>query len=189
MVVPYGKDNVMKNRKLNRLAGYDYSQNGYYFITICTQKHKTFFGKITKDKVVLNKFGKIAEECLLEIPEHFTNVEIDDYVIMPNHIHVIIIIDDGTVCGNKNVENAHIVGNNDRCSLHRNMELLPKVVSQYKSSVTREIRKQFGNYEFSWQKSYYDHVIHSDKRLERIRDYIYKNPLNWEKDKYYPDLV
>jgi REP element-mobilizing transposase RayT len=115
---------------------------------------------------------------------------LDEFVVMPNHIHGILIIDNGGTDKNavKN-DTPHVgtndpVGTNDRWSLQsRNMELIPKIISQYKSSVTRTIRQQSGDYEFGWQKSYHDRIIRSEKSLNRIRNYIRNNPVNWGKDR------
>ncbi len=116
------------HRKRNRLPEYDYSQTGYYFVTICTKDKRNIFGKIINGEITLNKPGKIVDKYWKEIPKHFSFTEIDEYIIMPNHIHGIIIID-----------NENNVGDNHGCSLQtsRNMELLPRIISQYKSSATR----------------------------------------------------
>lgn len=170
----------IKHRKLNRLNGYDYSRNGFYFVTICTKDREDFFGRIENDKMILNEYGKIAEKYWLEIPKHFSNCKLYEFVIMPNHVHGIVIIENDII-----VWNNDIVLNNDRCSIqgNRNMELLPKIISQYKSSVTREIRKQFDNFHFGWQKSFYDNIIRDAKSLNNIRQYIINNPLRWNLDK------
>jgi len=159
------------HRKKNRLPEYDYSQNGYYFVTICTKDKRKSFGKAIGGKVELNKIGTLAENYWKEIPKHFPFAEIDEYIIMPNHIHGIIIID-----------NENNAGDNHGSSLQttRNMELLPRIISQYKSSATRQIRKQFANYNFAWQKSYYDRIIRNEKELYNIRKYIQQNPLKWD---------
>jgi putative transposase len=182
----------MQNRKLSRLKDYDYSQNGYYFVTICTKNREIFFGKIKNGKMILNEYGEMAEKCWLEIPDHFLNCFIDEFVIMPNHIHGILIIENNEIVGNNGIVGDNgiignrgiVVGNNDRCSLrrNRNMQLLPKIISQFKSSVTREIRKQFENFEFQWQKSFHDHIIRDEKSLNNIRQYIIDNPLRWDMD-------
>ena len=160
------------NRKLNRLKNYDYSERGYYFITICTKNHEELFGKIANGHMVLNKYGIIANDCWASIVNHFINIELDKFCIMPNHIHGIIVIRGSNL----------VVGSNERCSLHqmcenRNIELIPKIISQYKSSVTR-ISKLSSN-SFAWQKSYYDHIIRNEKSLNMIRRYIDNNPRKW----------
>jgi len=85
--------------KKRRLQNYNYGKNGYYFITICTKNRKPFFGKIINDKMKLSNIGKIAQQCYREIPNHFNNVKLDEYVIMPDHIHGIIMINNGVVGG------------------------------------------------------------------------------------------
>ena len=129
----------------------------------------------------LDDIGQIVTDCWQAIPEHFHNTVLDEFVVMPNHIHGIIVIK-----GNDFLKNSGDgVGNNDRCSLRnaRNMQLLPKIISQYKSSATRIVRKRWGDHIFSWQKSFYDHIIRNDEDLYRIRTYIQNNPLNWTLDK------
>ena len=168
-----------RNRKPNRLQDYDYSQTGYYLVTICTQDKINYFGEIEKVRMKLSDIGQIVTDCWRGIPEHLRDTALDEFVVMPNHIHGIIVIK-----GNNSLQGDG-VGNNDRCSLRnaRNMELLPKIISQYKSSVTRMVRKQWGNHSFGWQKSFYDHVIRNNEDLHRVRTYIQNNPLNWELDK------
>ena len=165
------------HRKANRLQHYDYSQAGYYFVTICTQHRVNYFGEMEGNQIQLSHIGKIATDCWRNIPEHFHNTALDEFVVMPNHIHGIVVIK-----GND------LVGNNDRCSLrkNRNMAALPKIISQYKSSTTRIIRKQFANHPFGWQRSFYDHVIRGEQSLDDVREYIQNNPLNWELDENNP---
>ena len=141
-------------------------------MTICTKKQVNYLGEIERGQITLSHIGKIVTDCWRAIPEHFPNAVLDEFVVMPNHIHGIVVI----------------VGNNDRCSLrkNRNMAALPKIISQYKSSTTRTIRKQFTNHPFGWQKSFYDHVIRDEQSLHDIREYIQHNPLNWESDEHHP---
>ena len=169
------------NRKPNRLKDYDYSQTGYYLITICTQDRVNYFGEIEKEQIQLSDIGQIVTDCWRAIPIHFRNTALDEFVVMPNHIHGIIVIK-----GNNSLQDdGNGVGNNDRCSLRnaRNMQLLPKIISQYKSSVTRMVRRQWNNHSFGWQKSFYDHVIRNNQDLHRARTYIQNNPLSWALDK------
>jgi len=173
------------HRKSNRLKNYDYSQPRWYFVTICTQDKVSWFGDIKKRKIKLTQFGMIANQCWLDIPKHFPNVKLDEFVIMPNHVHGIVII-------NQNDDNSYIVGNNDRCSLrktNRNMELLPKIISQYKSSVSRIIRKLTNQIQPIWQKSFYDHIIRNESSCAKIREYIKNNPLRWDLDKNADDKL
>ena len=102
---------------------------------------------------------------------------------MPNHIHAILMIEN-------HISNNSFVEDNDRCPLqtkhNRNMELLPKIISQFKSSVTRTIRKQFCDYKFSWKPSHHDHIwIRDELALQKIREYIKSNPLRWDTDEYF----
>ena len=157
----------MKVRKANRLQDYDYSQNGFYFVTICAKNRKEYFGEIKNEEMVLNDCGEIANQLWLEIPNHFEDVKLDEHIIMPNHVHGIIISDKDDV------------GNRHACSLQgRQYQKLPVVIGSSKSAVTRKIH-QIHN-EFNWQKSFYDHIIRNDKSLHRIRKYIHYNALKWE---------
>jgi len=183
---------IIRNRKPKRLKEYDYSNAAYYFITICIKNREELLGKIEDEKMILNNYGIIANQFWLEIPNHFPYCLIDEFIIMPNHIHGILIIDNvnwnNHGCSLHNNYNG-TVGNNDRCSQltelnpkNRNMELIPRIISQFKSSVTREIRKLFDDYNFGWQKSFFDHIIRNDDSLMNIRHYIKYNPLNWHDD-------
>ena len=145
-----------KNRKLNRLKDYNYSQDGYYFITICTKNRDESFGKIKNNEMILNEIGTITQKCWLEISQHFPNVLLDEFIIMPDHVHGIIIIQNDIIA--TNVTTNHEIRNRHACSLQG----------------------------FTWQKSFYDHIIRNDNSLNKIRDYIKNNPINWLVDK---DLI
>jgi REP element-mobilizing transposase RayT len=84
--------NEIKHRKQNRLKGFDYSSNGYYYITICTQERKHYFGEIVNDEINLSEIGKIAKKYWFEIPNHFPFVKLNEFIVMPNHIHGIVVI-------------------------------------------------------------------------------------------------
>ncbi len=172
------------NRKSARLQNYDYSQSGYYFVTICTQNRVNYFGEIDRDRMKISHVGQIATDCWWNIPEHFDNAALDEFVVMPNHIHGILVIKQRHAM----MSSKQNVVNNDRYSLRRprNMQLLSKIISQYKSSVTRILRKQSIAHPFRWQNSFYDHVIRNDESLDDIRTYIKNNPLNWALDEENP---
>ena len=179
-----------RQRKTNRLQRYDYSQTGWYFITICTRNRVEYFGIIEKEEMILNENGNLVKQLWMGIPKHFSNVKLDEYIVMPNHLHGIIVIDNEFP-----VWNAGNVGNckerrsafpTTMCSLQnddRSKMLVSKIIHGFKSSVTRQIRKQYNNYSFAWQKSFYDHIIRNERSLQNIREYIQNNPLKWAIDK------
>lgn len=156
---------MVKIRKINRLTKYDYSQPGYYFVTICTDNKIEYFGEIKNGIMVLNSAGNIAKQFWENTPLCYQNTDIDAFIVMPNHVHGIIIIQDRQAKG-----------------LHYS---LSQIVGSYKNAVTKSIRAQT-NIEFSWQPSFYDHVIRKDESLDKIREYIKNNPLKWELDKNDP---
>lgn len=142
-------------RKRTRMEGFDYASNNYYFVTICTCEKKCFFGQ----PAGLSRMGHIASECLKEIPEHFPEVAIDKWVVMPNHIHAIVVLTD-------------------------NYANLSTVIGQYKSAVTKRIRAFCPNVHV-WQASFHDHVIRNQADYERIWIYIEGNPSRWMDDCFY----
>lgn len=155
-----------KERKLNRLKDYDYSQDGYYFITICTKNKEHFFGDISNGEVSTNAIGKAVNLCWNDIPKHFPFVQLDEFIIMPNHIHGIIIINN---VGNENLRSPSKIS-------------LSSIIKGFKIGVTKWCNKNDHEY-FEWQKSFYDHIIRDEKSLDNIREYIRNNPLKWETDK------
>jgi REP element-mobilizing transposase RayT len=164
-----------QSRRSIRLKDFDYANPGWYYVTICTKNFKRWFGDVKNGKVNHSALGNVACKYFEEIPKHFENVELDYFVIMPNHIHGIIIINDS-------------VGTRDRVSLRQFgstvKNSLSLVINQYKGSVTRFANKN-GYKNFAWQPRFYDHIIRNDKDLHRIRTYIQNNPLKWELDEYY----
>ncbi|MBS4000992.1 MAG: transposase [Desulfobulbaceae bacterium] len=163
-----------------RLTEYDYSQAGAYFITICTQNHNHIFGEIANGIIKLNEFGKIVEKCWFEIPIHFPNVSLDVFVIMPNHIHGIVMINENE---DISVETRHAVSLQKRQLGYSQAGSLSVIIGSYKSACSKLInivRNTPG--QSIWQRNYYEHVIRNEKSLSKIRDYIVNNPLNWEFD-------
>ena len=177
-----------RDRKLPRLRDFDYSADGAYFITICTHQRENIFGVIENGKMILNELGKIAEKCWREIPDHFLDVRLDEFVIMPNHIHGIIWIENGfdpdVGNGNFQINRANTVGNGHAHSLQKRSNL-SAIVGSFKSATTKTIRQQNSQIHSVWQHSFYDRIIRDENELNNIRDYIWQNPGNWEKDEEY----
>ncbi len=165
-------------RKLNRLKRFDYSSNGCYFVTLCTKDRFDYFSVIHNEKLILNTHGLYAKDCWLKIPEHFPCVNLGDFVIMPNHIHGIIFIDNA---------GEDYKRNNNHCSLQEPVvqsyltKSLSSIIRGFKIGVTKFMREN-GYPDFQWQKSFYDHIVRNQKSLEKIRAYINENPVNWKKE-------
>ena len=188
----------MKIRKSNRLKHYNYSENGYYYITTCTKDKMPYFGDVKDEKMVLNQNGNVAQYYWQEIPNHYENLQLDEYIIMPNHLHGIIIISNSkrTERGTEQ-RTERMTGQRtermteqrtERCSVPTSENictvkiagLLSTVVRTYKTFVTRVLRNKFQIPEFSWQRSFYDHIIRDENSLNKIREYIITNPLRWD---------
>ncbi len=175
------------HRRSIRLKGYDYSQTGMYFITICTQNRECIFGEIVNDgngmKIcVLNEYGKIAEKEWIKTAEIRPDVRIDTFVIMPNHLHGIIrIIADsvGAYCNTPRQE--ELRAEVPYASLFKSpSKNIGAIVRGYKASVTKQInilRNQPGVP--VWQRNYYEHIIRDEESYSRISEYIKYNPLKW----------
>ncbi|GIK59212.1 MAG: transposase [Ignavibacteriota bacterium] len=183
-------------RKNIRLKEYDYSFPGWYYVTICTFNRINLFGKIADGKMVLNEDGKIVEEEWLQTKEIRKNVDLDYYIIMPNHLHGIIIIEQsfedviikgrGELNSPEKIDSGRIQYAPTNDTFISPSHTLGAIVRGFKSSVTKKIRELSGNSELRiWQRNYYEHIIRNDNDLHRIRTYIQNNPLKWELDEYY----
>ncbi|MDD5567618.1 MAG: transposase [Candidatus Omnitrophica bacterium] len=167
----------MDQRKPNRLKGYDYSQNGYYFVTICTYGRQEWFGKISNGDMELNTNGCIVSACWNDLPNHYRNVELDEFIVMPNHVHGII--------GINNVGNGlkPFPTTDQLIPSKTKNHGLSEIIRGLKTFSSRRINGtiESGN-KFHWQKSFYDHIIRNELSLNRIREYIVNNPRNWNED-------
>ncbi len=195
---------LIHNRRSIRLKEYDYSQAGAYFVTICTKNRECLFGNISNDQMILNEYGEITEKCWFDLPNHYTNIQLGDFIIMPNHFHGIIEMLPVTVgVGLKptptvtkptptatkpaptHTTNPTPIGNaqpTHTTTIHG----LPEIVRALKTFSSRrinEIRQTPGIP--VWQRNYYEHIICNNESLYRITKYIINNPLNCEKDNYY----
>jgi len=174
---------VTKNRRSIRLQGYDYSQAGAYFVTICTQNKECLFGEIENGKMRLNDAGKMARKYWDDIPAHFPNVTPDVFVVMPNHIHGILFIADAPV-GAKNVSPIQ-----PHKRPHGTSKTIGSVIRGFKIGVTKWMRQSHGrnifrpnNLHVVWQRNYYEHIISNNDEMNRISEYVINNPVQWDMD-------
>lgn len=178
-------------RKRQRLSCFDYSEDWYYFVTICTKNKQEFFWEIIDGEMVLNEFGEIAKQEILNTPLIRDDILIDEFIVMPNHIHIIICICSDKRFNDKIKENFDAntnVGNACVRSLRANdftKNKLSNAVQWIKSTVTNKIRKNYNNYEFAWQKSFYDTILRNEKQYLKIKEYIINNPMKREFDEYF----
>ena len=152
-----------------RLEGFDYSSVGYYFITICVKDKRELLGKVDSDvgaiinrpcsKVALSEYGQIAETIIRLISDHYDDAIVDKYVIMPNHIHMILVITNGRLI---------IAPTN-----------VSVIIQQFKRQVTKQIGFSF------WQRTFHDHIIRDEKEYQKIWKYIDENPIKWQEDCYF----
>ncbi|MEH2235225.1 transposase [Nostoc sp.] len=199
-----------------RLPAWSYASNAGYFVTICTDGKKCFFGEVVQGEMQLSTIGEIAHKLWYEIPNHFSNCQMDSFCVMPNHIHGILIINQTQ----ENLVEEEIVGKEDVGDLTGFMEgdamnreedamnrvstkgdrqrggvtglfnpmlsknSLSKIVRWYKGRCTFEINQIYQG--FRWQERFHDNIIRNEFALNKIRQYIINNPINWERDREQP---
>jgi len=183
------------HRRSIRMKGYDYSQAGQYFITICVQDRACLFGKIENGKMILNEYGKIAHNEWMRTPEIRPNVEIGEFIIMPNHMHGIIhIMCQGVLnsCANRGELNSplfaisHSPNIRGVCNtpLISPSQTIGAIVRGYKSAVTKQLGLLNLNQQI-WQRNYYENIINNDQSYQNISNYIVNNPAKWNGDKFH----
>ena len=191
-----------------RLKDYDYSQAGAYFVTICSWQREYLFGEIVNCEMVLNDMGRVVESVWCQLPEHFTNIHLDEYMIMPNHFHGILHINEfvgvvgvvgvvGAKQGSSALPAFDLCGNLGKAGEALALPLhhlrgsasgsLCSIVQNFKSVSTRKINRLRNNPGCPvWQRNYYERVIRNEDELSRAREYIVNNPMKWELDKENP---
>ncbi len=186
-----------------RLPYWDYGWNGAYFMTICTQHRICYFGAVENGEMILSEIGRMAHIYWQKIPEHFPFVILDEFVIMPNHVHGIIIINksdenDNGGNGDNVVETRHALSLQQNTENHtatpaqnrfRNpgKNNISSIIGSYKSVVSKHAHKI--NKMFAWQSRFYDHIIRNEKEFYRIQQYILYNPAKWADDQNNQDGV
>lgn len=169
--------NLYKNKyriESTRLKDWDYSSSGYYFVTICTKNRECIFGDVVNGQMRLSEIGEIVTEEWQKTEQIRENVKLDEWIIMPNHIHGI------TAIGN-NVE-THC-----DASLQKKNNL-SFIIRGFKSTTTKRIHMA-GYSNFAWQSRFYEHIIRNENSLQKIREYINNNPIKWELDEYHPNKL
>jgi putative transposase len=177
-------DKDQPSRRSVRLPGFDYSNVGMYFVTICAHERRCIFGEVCENKTVLGPIGQIISTCWTEIPQHFPNVEIEEHVVMPNHMHGILTI------------HANWTDANGQNKLAAAMESfgkptprsIPTIVRSFKAAVSKRARESgFAKGESIWQRGYYEHVLRNTQEYVEITHYILQNPAHWSDDEDNPN--
>lgn len=177
-----------QHRKSIRLKEYDYSQAGAYFVTICAHERQCVFSEIADGQLRLNEIGRIVEDEWRKTAEIRGNVEMDVSVIMPNHLHGILIITDSAVGATRDIANGRGMARHAPTTMQRKFGqpipgTLPTIIGAFKSAVTKRINKLRNTPNAPvWQRNYYEHIIRNEKDYLRIYEYILNNPAKWQED-------
>jgi putative transposase len=185
-------DPIRIHRRSIRLKEYDYTSPGAYFVTVVTQGYKCIFGKIIDKEMHLNVLGKIVQEYWLEILDHFPDIDVEPFVIMPNHIHGIVTIYDndrsGTIYRAPTMgDHAPVMGEHASTNEKFGQPVvgsIPTIIRTYKAAVSRLARRELGMVKI-WQRNYYEHIIRDQSDLESLAGYIHSNPDHWSDDPEY----
>ena len=179
-----------------RLQNWDYRWSAAYFITICTQNRECYFGRIDDETMILSPIGTIADVLWHELKFHAKNIELDAFVVMPNHIHGIIVLN-----GDNN-ENGIAVDTGHALYLQHHNQLknsigqqrfqnigknsVSSIIGSYKSAVAKHANRL--GFDFKWQSLFHDHIIRNEESFKRIQSYIIQNPANWTEDKFHSSM-
>jgi REP element-mobilizing transposase RayT len=185
-------DPDIHHRRSLRLKGYDYSQAGAYFVTICSRSRECILGCVDDGEMRLNNAGCMVQVVWDDIPSHYAGIDTDAFIIMPNHIHAIIVIVGAAPCGRPDSDDGQARG---PAPTGNTTLSLADVVHRFKTMTTKRYAdgvKQIGWPAFSghlWQRNYYEHVIRDEDDLNRIRQYVMDNPARWAEDENNPDRL
>lgn len=173
-------------RPSTRIRGFDYRENHAYFVTICTFKRQCVFGSVTDGTVSLSQRGQVVQRCWKDLPTHHPFIELDAFVIMPNHVHAVICIVgndvEATPASRSPRSGESTLAHGPRA------RSLSAVIGSFKSAISRNLnRLRAGAATNLWQPNFYEHVVRSDRAMDTIRDYVVTNPLRWTRDIENPD--
>lgn len=174
------------HRKSTRLPDYDYSQHGVYFVTICIQGRRCLFGEIIDGDMQINELGETASRYWKKIETLHPFFRLGEFIIMPNHIHGIIFIENEEKITDTVGATHRAARKNDRgiSEIHMHKKSISSVINHYKGAVKKWANKNEYEY-FSWQRNYHEHIIRDEKSLEMISEYIMYNPVTWKDDKFF----
>ena len=179
------KFNGKYRTETTRFKSWNYSSEGYYYVTICEKNRSCVFGDIDDGIVTLTSLGKVAMECWQEIPQHFPFVELDVFCLMPNHLHGIIIINPDGVVESQNLASLQYGGDGSGNKFGPQSKNLASIVRGFKIGVTKYARAN--DIDFTWQPRYHDRIMRDERELFAVRTYIRNNPLEWISDEYLPN--
>ena len=184
---------AIHHRRSIRLKGYSYSQDGVYFVTVCTENRECLLGEIKNSEMILNEYGEITKFTWSDLINHNKNISLDYFVIMPNHVHGIVMIMD-----NENHVGAGSKPAPIKFALIKRAGLEPaptqnglsEIVRQFKTFSAKRINTLRNTPAIPvWQRNFYDHIIRNEDELIRIREYIENNPIKWDLDKNNPENI
>ncbi len=154
-----------------RAEWWDYSNEGDYFITICTKNREHLFGYVKEEEMILNEYGQIVSDCWFDLANHYDNIVLGEFQIMPNHIHCIV-----------GVDNAKTINPDCDEKIHGVFEFM-RALKSFSSRRINEKRNSKGV--SNWQERFHDHIIRNEAEYNRIKNYIINNPKNWDKDCFF----
>ena len=201
-------DPKIHHRRSIRLKGYDYTREGFYFITICTQNRINLFGEIIEGKMNLNEAAQMVRENYYDLEIRFPNIKCNEFIIMPNHFHCIIQINafnatvgSGLVPDLKGQPPQKVQpietkkGQPQGIAPTKESPTIGNIIGAFKSLTTNAYISGVRNYKWKpfnkrfWERNYYEHIIRNEKSFNNISNYIKQNPEKWEDDKYYENNI
>lgn len=178
-------DPKQHHRHSIRLKDYDYSSAGAYFVTICVHRGQCLFGQVDDNGMKLSPFGMIVINCWEDLPNHYPHVILDAFVVMPNHIHGVVVLEDNSVSGESTSgREAKRAGYKPAPTKRHSLSEIIRGFKTFSAKRINEIKNTQG-VPF-WQRNYYEHIIRNERAYVAIRDYILNNPANWDKDQLHP---